>query len=189
MKKKRIFMIGGAVLALPLAFAIYVGGLLLVTNNFHTVIDGEVYRSAQPSPSEIASYVNDYGIKTIINLRGANPDAGWYKAEIKESSQLGIAHKDFRMSSRSELTQDEAESLIQVFAASQKPILIHCTDGSDRTSLAAALYVAAVAKLGEEAAEDQISLRYGHVSLPFSPTWPMDMTFEALEPWLGFHDS
>ncbi|WP_336801163.1 dual specificity protein phosphatase family protein [Kaistia sp. MMO-174] len=188
MTRKRILMIGGAVLAVPLFFGIYLS-FLLITGNFHSVIAGELYRSAQPTPTALASYVQNFGIKTVINLRGANESAPWYRAEIDESRKLGVAHEDFRMSSRTELTQAEAEALIRLFKTAEKPILVHCTDGSDRTGLASALYVAAVAKLGEEAAEDQISFRYGHVALPLSPTWPMDMTFEALEPWLGFHDS
>nr|WP_281021958.1 ATP-binding cassette domain-containing protein [Rhizobium leguminosarum] len=46
---------------------------------------------------------------------------------------------------------------------------------------------AAVAKSGEMAAERQISLRFGHFSIPYlSYAYPMDETFEILEPWLGF---
>lgn len=188
MTRKRILTFGGTLLALPLAVALYIA-MLLATGNFHTVIAGTLYRSAQPSPARLGDYARDYGIRTVINLRGVNAGAPWYDDEIAEAGELGIAHVDFRMSSRRELTENEAAALVNLFEVAEKPVLIHCADGSDRTSLAAALYVAAVAKLGEEAAEDQISLRYGHLSIPFGPTWPIDMTFEALEPWLGYHDS
>ena len=93
------------------------------------------------------------------------------------------------MSARRELTQAEAADLIGIFKRAEKPVLIHCKAGAGRTGLAAALYVAAVAKLGETAAENQISIRYGHISLPVSATYSVDRTFEALEPWLGFPDS
>jgi protein tyrosine/serine phosphatase len=186
--RKRILAIGSTFLALPLAFVLYLG-MLLVTGNFHTVIAGTLYRSAQPSPHRIDQYARDYGIRTIINLRGTNAGAPWYDAEIAEAGRQGIVHVDFGMSSRSELSHDEAAKLVNLFETAEKPVLIHCADGSDRTSLAAALYVAAVAKLGEEAAEGQISMRYGHIAIPFGPTWPIDMTFESLEPWLGYHDS
>ena len=92
------------------------------------------------------------------------------------------------MSARRELTQAEAADLIGILKRAEKPVLIHCKAGADRTGLAAALYVAAVAKLGETAAENQISIRYGHISLPVSATYAIDRTFEALEPWLGFPD-
>ena len=42
------------------------------------------------------------------------------------------------------------------------------------------------AKGGEKRAEGQISFRYGHVGLPFTAAWPMDQSWEALEPSLGF---
>jgi protein tyrosine/serine phosphatase len=186
--RKRLLTLGCTLLVPPLAVLLYVG-MLLLTGNFHTVIAGTLYRSAQPTPQRIDDYARLYGIRTIINLRGANAGAPWYDGEVAEARRKGIGQIDFRMSSRAALTQDEAAALVDIFRTAAKPVLIHCADGSDRTGLAAALYVAAVAKLGEEAAEDQISLRYGHLSIPFGPTWPIDMAFEALEPWLGYHAS
>ncbi|MDO5706646.1 MAG: hypothetical protein Q4G49_16470 [Paracoccus sp. (in: a-proteobacteria)] len=68
--------------------------------------------------------------------------------------------------------------------------MIHCKSGADRTGLAAALYVAGIAKGGEFAAEWQLSPRYGHIGIPWlSRAWPMDLTWEAMEPALGFPES
>lgn len=183
--KRAAWAVGSVVLVLALVVGGYLGGLQL-TGNFHPVVANEVYRSAQPTATDIARYQKTYGIKTIINLRGENTGSLWYDAEIAEAKQLGITHVDFRMSARQELSQAEAAELIGVLAQAEKPVLIHCKAGADRSGLAAALYVAAVAKLGEAAAEEQISIRYGHISLPVSATYAMDRTFEALEPWLGF---
>lgn len=180
--------IGGVVLALILSVGGYLGALQL-TGNFHSVVPGALYRSAQPAAADIARYQKTYGIKTIINLRGENPGAPWYGAEKAEADRLGIAHIDFRMSAGRELTRAEAGSLIGIFQRAEKPILVHCKAGADRSGLASALYVAAVARLGEAAAERQISIRYGHISLPVSSTYAMDRTFEALEPWLGIPGS
>jgi len=68
-------------------------------------------------------------------------------------------------------------------------MLIHCKAGADRTGLASAIYVAGVAKEGEMAAESQISLTYGHLSLFFIGAYAMDRTFERLEPMFGFLNS
>jgi hypothetical protein len=51
--------------------------------------------------------------------------------------------------------------------------------GPTASGLASALYLAAVAKRGEEEAEGQISIRFGHISLPLSAAYTMDRTFEA----------
>lgn len=55
--------------------------------------------------------------------------------------------------------------------------------------LAAALYIAAISHGGEEHAESQFSPLFGHFSVWGNPAYAMDITFEKLEPWLGFPDS
>lgn len=166
----------------------YLGGLQL-TGNFHTVIANELYRSAQPSPTQIAAYAATYGIRSIVNLRGANPGKDWYEAERAMADRLGIQHLDFAMSAKRPLDDGRAAQLIALLRSAPKPVLIHCQAGADRTGLASALYLAAVAGEGEEAAEGQLSVVYGHVGLPMLGPYAMDQTFERMEPVLGFPDS
>lgn len=180
------------ILAVTLAVALLVGGGLAVqrqTNNFHAIVDGEAYRSAQPSPDQITSYKKTYGIATIINLRGKQEHAAWYDDEIRTADELGIQHVDFGMSARRELSPDEARALIEVMKTAPKPVLIHCKAGSDRSGLAAALYLAAVKGTAEETAEGQLSIRFGHIAVPIVGTYAMDRTFEVMEPSLGFEGS
>ena len=81
-------------------------------------------------------------------------------------------------------------ALYELLAKVEKPVLIHCNWGADRTGLASALYLAAISKAGEEKAEGQLSLRYGHFSVPvLSQAFAMDETFESLEEWLGYFGS
>jgi protein tyrosine/serine phosphatase len=158
-------------------------------NNFHAISDGEAYRSAQPTAGEIEAYKIKYNISTIINLRGSNSGKSWYDSEIQISKDLGIDHIDFDMSSKKELTSEKALSLIRLMEFAPKPILIHCREGADRSGLAAAFYLAAVKKSGEAAAERQLSIRFGHVAIPFVGTYAMDRTFESMEPAFGFSGS
>lgn len=181
-------IVGTTTLVAVLAAGSYLGWLRL-SGNFHPVIPGTLYRSAQPSAGDIARYQTSVGIKTIINLRGNNRGRSWYDTEVAAAQQLGIKHIDFGMSAQKELKQKEAAKLVAILERAEKPILIHCDAGADRSGLVSALYIAAVAKLGEDAAEKQIAFRYGHISLPWIPAFAMDRTFEALEPWLGFPDS
>ncbi|MBB1177716.1 protein tyrosine phosphatase [Pseudomonas sp. FW305-3-2-15-E-TSA4] len=163
----------------------YVGATAM-TGNFHTVAEGEVYRSAQPSPAALERYVREHGIRTVINLRGENPSDGWYQDEVATSRRLGLRHIDFRMSAKRGITRREAWGLIQIMQRAPKPILIHCESGADRTGLASALYVAGIQRRGEDAAEEQLSLKYGHIAAPFGKGWGMTVTFEEMEPSLGF---
>ncbi|MBB3318640.1 MULTISPECIES: tyrosine-protein phosphatase [unclassified Rhizobium] len=165
-------------------YAVY----LFATDNFHSVVAGEVYRSSQPSPRAIAEFEKRYGIKTIISLRGGVNTPVW-QAEVAQAKSLGIEHIDFPMSAYRELTPEQAKELIQVMKDAPKPLLIHCLSGSDRTGLAAALYLAAISKTNEHVAEGQMSILYGHIPLPISRAFAMDRTFEKLEPLLGFSES
>jgi protein tyrosine/serine phosphatase len=105
-------------------------------------------------------------VKTIINLRGSNPGGPRYDAELAED-KLEVAHIDFRMSARRQLTLAHADTLIAVIRAAAKPILIHCDAGADRTGLASALYLAAIEPASEETSEEQLPIRFGHISTPF----------------------
>ncbi|MBB3658526.1 protein tyrosine/serine phosphatase [Rhizobium sp. BK650] len=164
-------------------------GYLQLSTNVHAVVEGEVYRSAQPSPAKLGELVKEYGIKSVLNLRGDDTGAAWYDNEVAAAKGLNVQHIDFRMSATKELSIDEGRQLMAIMAAAPKPLLIHCKAGADRTGLASAIYVAGVAKEGEMAAESQISLTYGHLSLFFIGAYAMDETFERLEPLFGFSNS
>lgn len=168
------------------------GGALAATHlndNFHAIVEGEAYRSAQPTADDIRTFRDKYHIATIINLRGAGPGQAWYDEEMRAAKELGIHHIDFTMRARTELTQERSLALIALMKSAPKPVLIHCKQGSDRTGLAAALYLAALAKAGEEKSEAQLSIRYGHIAVPIIGSYEMDLSFEAMEAQLGFSGS
>ena len=183
--------LGRGVLALLLVGAAFGGyvGWIQYRGNFAPIVPGVAYRSAQPTAEQIASYVKNDGIRSIINLRGASAGQAWYDQEVGEAGKLGVAHYDFRMSASQELSEDQAKQLIALMEKAEKPVLVHCAWGADRSGLASALYLAAIAGQGEAKAESQLSLRFGHISLPISKPYAMDRTFEALEPMLGFPNS
>lgn len=153
---------------------------LLLTNNFHTVVAGSVYRSAQPSRTDIETYQKQLGIRSVVNLRGVNPDAQWYRDEVDATKSLGIELINFAMSAKHRMPLDRARELIQVLSHAPKPMLIHCNSGADRTGFAASLYLAGVAKIPEEEAEGQLSILYGHFPL-MSASNAMDDSFEDIE--------
>lgn len=159
---------------------------LQLSGNFHSVIAGELYRSAQLSPAQFERYVRADGIKTIINLRGENVNAKWYNAEIAAARELGVEHIDFGMSSGTVLGPERADQLIAIMRAAPKPILIHCQSGADRTGLVSAIYSQQIAGINEDIAERQLSIRYGHVAIPrISSVYAMDVSWDRLETHFG----
>ncbi|MDR6757043.1 protein tyrosine/serine phosphatase [Mycoplana sp. BE70] len=159
---------------------------LQLAGNFHEVIPGELYRSAQPSAAQIERYVRQYGIRTIVNLRGPS-SRPWYQSEVATAERLDVRHFDFGMSSSRVLTLAKTKELVVLLRDAPKPILIHCRSGADRTGLVSLIYLHQIAGVDEEIAERQLSIRFGHVGIPFlSPAFAMDESWEALEQALGF---
>jgi hypothetical protein len=67
-------------------------GVVVWSGNFHTVEDGQLYRSAQLSKAGFAAAIDAHGIRSVLNLRGANPDSAWYIDELAVTSERGVAH-------------------------------------------------------------------------------------------------
>ncbi|MBD3775255.1 MAG: tyrosine-protein phosphatase [Betaproteobacteria bacterium] len=178
-----------AIIALLAMVGAYLGALQIF-GNFQEVLPGEYYRSAQVTPGRLAEYQEAVGIRSVVNLRGQNRGSSWYDEELKASERLGIAHFDFRMSASRPFSKEQALELLALLRSVPKPVLIHCQGGADRSGLASALYLAAITRADEPVAERQISIRYGHIGIPYlSATYAMDESWETLEPWLGFGDS
>ncbi len=172
-----------------LTVALAVGGYLAaiqLSGNFDEVIAGELYRSNQPTPEQITKYVKRYGIKTIINLRGADDGAAWYRDEVATATALGVKHVDFKMSSSQEMTFNQSQSLVSLLRDAPKPLLIHCRSGADRTGLASVIYLQQIARTDEETAEKQLSIWFGHIGVPYvSSSYAMDENWEKLEKVFG----
>jgi protein tyrosine phosphatase (PTP) superfamily phosphohydrolase (DUF442 family) len=154
-------------------------GLIIHEGNVHVVRPGVLYRSAQLSRGELASVSRRYGIKSVLNLRGAHPGDGWYDGEMAAARDLGIAHYDYAISAKRFVTGRQAGQILAIVRRAPKPLLVHCQSGADRSGLVAALYDYAIG--GESAAEAdrQLSLAYGHFPYLTSRSGAMDDSFWA----------
>ncbi len=118
-------------------FVILVAARLLTRNNFHEVIPGEIYRSAQLSAGKLESIVEQHGIKTVVSLRRPKPNKRWYKNEKAMAESLGIEHHDITMDLTFSPRIDHLLELRDLLENAPKPLLVHCRAGADRTGLAA----------------------------------------------------
>lgn len=150
--------------------------------NFHTVISGQVYRSAQLDKAEFLHVIHQYHIKTIVNLRGEN-DARWYREEISASKLANVKHYNVRMHAKGLNSPDNLLRLKQIILTAPKPLLIHCWHGADRTGLASAMSVILLTDQSFAKAQKQISFRF----LALSPSTTGKVELEHYQMWLSEH--
>lgn len=177
--RRRRLAVLAAVMAAPIAMGGWALGLH-VTGNIHVVEPRALYRSAQLTGQDLDAVINQYGIRTVINLRGDNTGASWYDDEISVAQRRGVNHIDVRMSARSMPTASTINELLIAMRITPRPILIHCKDGADRTGFAAAVYELLLARQSPDTAGRQLSFRYGHFPWLGSATSAMDRAYQAI---------
>ena len=151
-------------------------------NNFHAVIPGKIYRGAQPSPAVLQRLVNDYGIRTIVNLRGTCVPQEWYMDESGAAQSLGISLHDLTFSAGRWPSHHEIRHLVETLESAEYPIFMHCRQGADRTGMASAIAQVLVDDVAYAEARRQLSMRYGHA--PIGHPTILDRFFDAYEAWL-----
>jgi protein tyrosine/serine phosphatase len=149
-------------------------GLLIWSGNHHTVAEGQLYRSAQLTATELGEEIDAHHIRTVLNLRGPNPAEHWYQEEIAATRAHGAAHYDVGISAQEPVASVKIEKILAVLRDAPKPILVHCRSGADRTGFVAALYRYAILGQSVEAATQELSMRYGHFPYLISKSGAMD---------------
>jgi len=158
-------------LALVVALAgVAIGG---GCRNLAPVEDDRLYRSAQLEPDELREVVRDHGIKTVVNLRGPSPGKDWYDGEVAACKDLGVVHRDVRLSARRWPRADEVLALLDAFDQAEYPMLVHCIGGADRSGLAAAVYRIDLRGHPVADADDELTIFRGHLG-PLSGTSELD---------------
>ena len=97
-----------------------------------------VWRSNQPTHARFKA-LKATGIRTVINLRGAG-EASFHLFERESCAALGLRLVSVALRSRRAPERDEVLKLLEAFRTIEKPFLIHCKSGADRSGFAAALY-------------------------------------------------
>ena len=130
--------------------------------NFHKLDDG-VYRSAQMNPYTLKKYIKKYKFKQIISFRKFRGSIlSKYEKQICE--EMGVEFIHISLSSRKLPTAEKLKELQKVFTNIKKPTLMHCKAGSDRTSLAAILYLYFNGYDLKKAMKEQLGFfKYGHI--------------------------
>lgn len=133
--------------------------------NFGTVIPGQIYRSGQLGSEQLEQVIKEFGIRSIINLRGVKGDEDWYIQEKETAEKFGVelynvAEMGMELQSYRLPARDEVEKLIALIASVPRPILAHCKTGADRTGLFSAVTLLLGQNGDLEQAWDHSSLKY-----------------------------
>lgn len=142
--------------------------LFSTTGCFFGVVDAEnVYRSPQLDGKQLQQLIDEKGIKTIINLRGDNPDEKWFQEEKNVADKNGLTLVNISMSARSIPHRSRLLKLLDALRDAPKPILIHCKAGVDRTGEASALYQMIYLQYSKKEALKMLSTEWGHIEKKF----------------------
>ncbi len=148
------------------------GFLRVLFQNKHEIAPG-VWRSNQPSPRQLKAW-RDKGIVSIVNLRGPNPHA--YALEKQACEDLGLKLINFRVWSRDTPSKETIRGAKELFETVEKPFVMHCKSGADRTGLMGTLYKILAENRPVEDAMEQLSLKYLHMRQ--GKTGIIDYTFQ-----------
>jgi hypothetical protein len=157
-------------------------GRVLAGGNFHAVVPGRFYRTAQPSPARLRRLILTYGIRTVVNLRGPCPTFDWYENECRVGADLDVCQEDLCFSAGRLPSVGEVRRLVEVLDRSEPPLLFHCQRGADRTGLASAVALLLYSDLPLDRACRQLGPRYGHLALGRPAN--LDRFFDLYRDWL-----
>lgn len=130
--------------------------------HFAEVEPGVLYRCGQPAPADLSELLHRYGIRTVVSFRGsrnaADPDA-WERAEREVCAQAGASFVSIPCNHKNPPTQPQAEQFLKLVRdPGQRPVLVHCRLGQQRTMLFVALFWVHVKGWSAERAEQEMDL-------------------------------
>lgn len=135
-----------------------------------------VYRSNHPTAQDLARW-KARGIVEVISLRPAQEAPHAFEVEACEA--LGLTLRNASLMTRKPPRAVGLLRLLDTFDTIQKPALIHCKSGADRTGLAAAMW--AIHIEGRPVAEAKRALSFRHLHIRASKTGVLDRFLEAYE--------
>lgn len=141
MSRQRWIVLGLAVALLT------AGGLGLAVGrprNFHVVREGTLYRSGQLTPAALERVIEAHQIKTVVTLRPLRDDEAKSDAWEEDVCRTRGA-KHVRIAPSEDGTPDPLAPVARAFLEvmddpANRPVLVHCLAGRDRTGVMCAVF-------------------------------------------------
>ncbi|MGI8668959.1 MAG: fused DSP-PTPase phosphatase/NAD kinase-like protein [Aridibacter sp.] len=101
-------------------------------------VNEQLYRGGQPTEAGVKKLKEDFSIKTIIYLRGADERA---KKEEKWAKDAGINFVNVPLKNWFGPKDEKIEKILSLINDPEnQPVFVHCKRGSDRTGTIIAVY-------------------------------------------------
>ena len=136
----------------------------LIRFNFHRISDN-AFRSSQPTMWQLRRMVRKHGIRTILNLKGANPNSAYWALEREQCEKLGIALIDIDIRSREAPRPEDIRRAKALFASIAYPVWMHCKAGADRAGIYATFFQHFHQQMPIERTDQLRLWPYGHFRL------------------------
>jgi protein tyrosine/serine phosphatase len=119
-----------------------------INHNFETITEGKVYKSGVIPPDEIADYVKEYNIKSIVDMRfpgtGDDQNNPEIPAELTAEKEAIAKIKGvnyFNNGSDQIPTQKNLDYFFEIMDNPDNyPVLLHCYHGVGRAEMYSAIY-------------------------------------------------
>ena len=150
--------------------------------NFAVLQPGRIYRSGQMPASLLRRTIHDYGVRTVLNLRGVNAQEPWYVTEREATTASGATQVDVPMATDMWLTNAQLRKLIEILDDGHDPVLIHCEWGAERTGLVSAL--AELLRPGATLADARAQFSLKYLYYPDRQNRVLPAHLDQYEAWL-----
>lgn len=177
-KKKTVFTSIIVIFTLCVVFFLY---SYFIDDRFYAVVEGEIYRSAQPSEDTLVHIINHKKIKTIINLRSGENESRWFLREKEIAERNNISLYNYHLQAHELPEYRMLYAIVETLIKAERPILIHCRKGADRAGLISAIALSMVRDPPLSVLKEQFSWKYGVFPLYKSAG---SLLFSRYEAWI-----
>lgn len=169
------------------AWTVEHNGVNTVRLNLHKISEN-AYRSAQPTTYQLRRVIKEYGINTVVNLRGYARNSPLRALEESVCKEMGVKLVYVVVYSRKIPDANTIRNIKETLEGVEYPALFHCKSGADRAGLFSTLYRHYMhGDTIEEAMASQLKFYpYGHMK--GSKTGLIDHFFKAYIEYKKSHD-
>lgn len=151
--------------------------LRIFWTNFWQVAPG-VWRSNHPSDARLRRYARRLGIRTVMTLRGDDPQS-YHILEEESCRRLGLNFVVVKLWARHAAKRKYIVEVIDALREAEKPLMFHCKSGADRAGFVAAMYQMVFEGVPVAEARKQLGLKYVH--LDWTKTGVQDFILDVYE--------